>query len=109
MTVRSGNSPGISLVETRAVYFYAEYFVNRYRSRMFCCSTGASDLKYAFQPGQKLMCQRQNLAANVLGFWSYLDLKGQLPQLCSMMRGLFPAKIELFEQFETFSYRNVIG
>jgi hypothetical protein len=37
---------------------------------------------YFFHPGQKLICQRQNLPINDLGALSYFARMGQFSQLC---------------------------
>jgi hypothetical protein len=41
--------------------------------------------KYPFHPGQKLMCQRQNLPINDLGLLSYLALIGHSLHLLSIV------------------------
>jgi hypothetical protein len=42
-------------------------------------------VKYFFQPGQKLICQRQNRPAKDFGLLSYFDRKVQLLHLLSAM------------------------
>jgi len=57
------------------------YFLKLYRSATFAFSSGGREVKWRFQPGQKLMCQRQNRPKNDLGFLSYLARKPQFSHL----------------------------
>ena len=57
------------------LYFWKLYFFRR--SNLVSSSWL---VKYAIQPGQKLMCQRQKRPRTLLGFLSYFALKRQVSQ-----------------------------
>lgn len=57
------------------------YFEKLYRWRNSLCFSAESEVKYAFHPGQKPMCHRQNLPTNERGACSYFALIGHVSHL----------------------------
>ena len=58
-----------------------QYFVKLYFCLIPSFSSSERLLKYAFQPGQKLICHLQNLPAKDLGLASCFALKGHVEHL----------------------------
>jgi hypothetical protein len=63
------------------IVFHFQYF-RLYFSFNIIFVSSSNEFMYFFQPGQKLICHRQNLPINDLGALSYFARIGQFSQLC---------------------------
>ena len=62
-------------------FIYYLYFSKWYFPLISSFSVSERLLKYAFQPGQKLICHLQNLPTKEVGLASCLALNGQVEHL----------------------------